>query len=133
MSRITLFEEHSGSDLFRIEATIEDGALKVIGYDEGPAVETLYGVREHRFAYRFTPERTRFLHYRLRSDFLADDDLLTLMQKLFSGSQGQRKLRDYCHSHNIIYEYDDPLNLVDTDEPVETDEADEAAKPAENT
>lgn len=107
MTEITLLDNHVGADVFHIDARIENGSLKVIGHDSGPDIEKIYGAPEHEFFYVFTPERTRFLHYKLRSDYLSDDDLLTLMRKLFSGQLGEKKLRDYCRSHNIVFEFHD--------------------------
>ena len=73
----------------------------------------LYGEPVHDFSYTFTPERTRFLHYRLRQDYLSDADLLTLVRKLFGGPDGEKKLRQYCRSHNIPFEFHDSVESID--------------------
>ncbi|MDD2533139.1 MAG: hypothetical protein PHC86_00345 [Eubacteriales bacterium] len=113
MTEITLLDNHAGSDFFHIDARIENGSLMIVGHDSGPDIEKLYGEPEHDYYYSFTPERTRFLHYKLRSDYLSDDDLLTLVRKLFSGQTGERKLREYCHSRNIIFEFHDFEKVMD--------------------
>lgn len=107
MTDVTLLDQKTGPDSHHLEARLEQGALKLYGHDSGPDIEKLYGEHDHDYYYTFTPERTRFLHNRLQADYLSDDDLLTLIRKLFSGADGERKLRDYCHSHNIIFEFHD--------------------------
>jgi hypothetical protein len=113
MQAITLFNEHVGKADYTLDARIEDGSLQIIGHDQGADIIKLYGSPEHEFSYTFTPERTRFLHYRLRQDYLSDDDLLTLVRKLFGGPDGEKKLRQYCRSHNIPFEFHDSVESID--------------------
>jgi hypothetical protein len=112
MQAVTLFDQWTGRDNLTVLATIEDGCLKITGHDQGPASEKIFGSPEHEFSYTFTPERTRFLHFRLRQDFLSDDDLLSLVRQLFGGPEGEKKLRQYCHSHNIPFEFHDSLEEI---------------------
>ncbi len=110
MTDVTLLDQKTGPDFYHLEARLDQGALKLFGHDSGPDIEKIYGQAEHDYYYAFTPERTRFLHSKLRNDYLSDDDLLTLIYKLFSGNDGERKLRDYCHSRSIVFEFHDLEN-----------------------
>lgn len=113
MQTINLFNEHVGKADYTIDARIDEGSLRIIGHDQGPDIIKLYGEPVHDFSYTFTPERTRFLHYRLRQDYLSDADLLTLVRKLFGGPDGEKKLRQYCRSHNIPFEFHDSVESID--------------------
>ena len=106
---VTLMDESAMQNSFHVDALIENGSLKIIGHDKGPVVENLYGEAEHEYYYKFSPDRTKYLYNCLKSDCLSDEDLLSLMQKLFTGNAVTRKLRDYCKRHEISFEYHDEI------------------------
>jgi len=106
---VTLFDESATLNSFHIDALIENGSLKIVGHDRGPVIENMYGEPEHEYFYKFTPDRTKYLYNCLKSDCLSDEDLLSLIQKLFTGNAVTRKLRDYCKMHDISFEYHDEI------------------------
>ena len=83
-------------------AEIENGCLKISGVDYGNAVTEWLGRDEHEYWYSFDEINTELLITQLTTK---EQDLKKALLEEFGGLEGCNRLREFCRTNNIEYEF----------------------------
>lgn len=103
--KVTLFDVERPGISSYLTARIEESCLRLEGNDLGPIIESSWCDSDREYFYDFSAEMTAQLHESLKADLDSDDDLLTLLSRMFSGIDGEGKFRKYCEDHKIQYKF----------------------------
>ena len=103
ISSCTLCDDNTASFYVYVNACLDGSKLTISGVDCGQSPEQFWGDEDYEYWYYFDEQNTALLFNRIGA---AESNPLIAMKERFSGTDGCKRLREFCDSVGIVYRFD---------------------------